>query len=91
MRHPSRARTGRLLSSPKKMTSMKTLYAMCAGMPSMTKLILMPLLALMRESVMQLSFVTCAMLVYIKNAMAESFSILKVSPMATGSATDALN
>jgi hypothetical protein len=45
----------------------------------------------MRESVMQLSFVTCAMLVYIKNAMAESFSILKVSPMATGSATDALS
>jgi hypothetical protein len=51
----------------------------------------MPLLALMKGLVMQSSFVTCAMLVYIKNAMEESFSILKVSLMGTGSATDALN
>ena len=70
---------------------MKTLCAMCAGMPSMTKLILMPLLALMKGLVMQSSFVTCAMLVYIKNAMAENFSILKVFPMGTGFATDALS
>ena len=70
---------------------MKTLYAMFAEMPNMTKLTLMPPLALMKGLVMQSSFVTCAMLVYIKNAMEESFSTLKVSPMVTGSATDALN
>jgi hypothetical protein len=91
MRHPSRVSIGRLLSSPRKMTSMKTLYAMFAEMPSMTKLTLMPLLALMKGLEMQSSFVTCAMLVYIKNAMAESFSTLRVSRMGTGSATDALN
>jgi hypothetical protein len=64
---------------------------MCAEMQNMMRQTPLPQSALMSVLEMPLSFVICVMQEYIRSAMDENSSILRVSLMETGFAIDAKN